>query len=257
MRKVLIAGGNGVIGRILAEGLMSEYEVTVLDKDRYDGITHAIQADASNYEDLLKKIPRDTDVIVNLLAVKIKYDVMDVAEFEKMTDIFYRATYYLCRAAAELGIPKVVFASSNHVTDVYEKDGHSLLGREITTDDYPLSKNLYGVLKLTSEHVGHLFYLENKLSVINLRIGTVVTDEMDTLHEKDRTKKTLLSHPDLLSIFKAAIETNIRYGTYYAVSDNPGRPWSIESAVQELGFTPQINTAELLKEEEENGNNRA
>lgn len=48
-----------------------------------------------------------------------------------------------------------------------------------------------------------------------------MTDEMDTLHEKERTKKTLLSHPDLLSIFKAAIETNIRYGTYYAVSDNP------------------------------------
>lgn len=88
MRKVLIAGGNGVIGRILAKGLMSEYEVTVLDKDRYEGLAPAIQADASNYDDLLKKIPRDTDVIVNLLAVKIKYDVMDTAEFEKMTDIF-------------------------------------------------------------------------------------------------------------------------------------------------------------------------
>ncbi|AEP87868.1 NAD(P)-dependent oxidoreductase [Bacillus spizizenii] len=250
MKKVLIAGGNGVIGRLLAEGLISDYEVTVLDKDHFDGTASSIQADAANYEELLKKIPKDTDVILNLLAVNIKYDVMDIAEFEKMTDVFYRASYYLCRAAAELGIQKLVFASSNHVTDVYEKDGRSLLGREITTSDYPLSKNLYGVLKLTSEQIGHLFYLENKLSVINLRIGTVVTDEMDTLHEKERTKKTLLSHPDLLSIFKAAIETNIRYGTYYAVSDNPGRPWSIESAVNELGFSPQINTAELLKEEE-------
>lgn len=55
MRKVLIAGGNGVIGRILAKGLMSEYEVTVLDKDRYEGLAPAIQADASNYDDLLKR----------------------------------------------------------------------------------------------------------------------------------------------------------------------------------------------------------
>ncbi|MGV2470215.1 NAD(P)-dependent oxidoreductase, partial [Bacillus subtilis] len=75
---------------------------------------------------------------------------------------------------------------------------------------------------------GHLFYLEKKLSVINRIIGTVVTVEMAPLHEKERTKKTLLSHPDLLSVFKAAIETTIRYVTYYAVSDNPGRPWSIE-----------------------------
>ena len=27
MKKVLIAGGNGVIGRLLAEGLISDYEV--------------------------------------------------------------------------------------------------------------------------------------------------------------------------------------------------------------------------------------
>lgn len=189
MKKVLIAGGNGVIGRLLAEGLRSDYEVTVLDKDHFNDTASSIQADAANYDELLKKIPKDTDVILNLLAVKIKYDVMDIAEFEKMTDVFYKASYYLCRAAAELGTEKLVFASSNHVTDVYEKDGRSLLGREITTSDYPLSKNLYGVLKLTSEQIGHLFYLENKLSVINLRIGTVVTDEMDTLHKKNGRKR--------------------------------------------------------------------
>lgn len=101
MKKVLIAGGNGVIGRLLAEGLISDYEVTVLDKDHFDGKASSIQADAANYEELLKKIPKDTDAILNLLAVKIKYDIMDIAEFEKMTDVFYRASYYLCRAAAE------------------------------------------------------------------------------------------------------------------------------------------------------------
>lgn len=81
--KVLIAGGNGVIGRLLAEGLISDYEVTVLDKDHFDGKASSIQADAANYEELLKKIPKDTDAILNLLAVKIKYDIMDIAEFEK------------------------------------------------------------------------------------------------------------------------------------------------------------------------------
>ncbi|MCY7797768.1 NAD(P)-dependent oxidoreductase, partial [Bacillus spizizenii] len=47
MKKVLIAGGNGVIGRLLAEGLLSDYEVTVLDKDHFDGTASSIQADAA------------------------------------------------------------------------------------------------------------------------------------------------------------------------------------------------------------------
>lgn len=251
MKKVLIAGGSGVIGRILAKGLSPEFQVAVLDKERCEDGFESYQADASSYPDLVKQIPNDTDVLVNLLAVKIKHDVLDINEFEKMTDVFYRASYYLYRAAVELGIKKVIFASSNHVTDVYEENGRSLLGREITTQDYPKSKNLYGVLKLTSENIGHLFYLENKLSVINLRIGTVAENETGILHEKERTNKTLLSHTDLLKIFKAAIETDIGYGTYYAVSDNPGKPWSIESAINELGYTPEMNTRDLLKEKED------
>lgn len=55
MKKVLIAGGNGVIGRLLAEGLISDYEVTVLDKDHFDGKASSIQADAANYEELLDR----------------------------------------------------------------------------------------------------------------------------------------------------------------------------------------------------------
>ncbi len=62
------------------------------------------------------------------------------------------------RSAARLGIQKVIFASSNHVTDRYEKDGHSLLGREITADDVPATINVYRILKFASEQLGSLFH---------------------------------------------------------------------------------------------------
>lgn len=88
MKKIVIAGGSGVIGRILAKGLSTEFQVAVLDKERYDGGFESYQADASSYPDLVKHIPNDTDVLVNLLAVKIKHDVLDIDEFEKMTDVF-------------------------------------------------------------------------------------------------------------------------------------------------------------------------
>lgn len=94
-------------------------------------------------------------------------------------------------------MPKVVFASSNHVTDVYEKGGDSLLGRQINTNDYPQSKSLYGLLKLASENLGYLFshQLDAKVSVINLRIGTAAENEPRNAARKTEKQKNAFIPP--------------------------------------------------------------
>ncbi|EDW20024.1 NAD(P)-dependent oxidoreductase [Bacillus pumilus] len=249
MKKITIIGGCGVIGRILTKTLSSEYEITIIDQTGC--VKGDILADATNEQELYEAIPRDTDVIIHLLNMEMTHDVMNHEEFEKMNDIFWRSSYSMFRSAASLGIRKVIFASSNHVTDRYEKDGRSLLGRHITTNDVPATQNVYGILKFASEQLGRLFHDQTGMSVINLRIGTVVTDEMEALHEKDRTKRTLLSHEDLAGMIKAAIETTVPFGTYYAVSENEEKPWSTENTKQELGYRPDVNTTEILEENDQ------
>ncbi|MGM0726959.1 NAD(P)-dependent oxidoreductase [Bacillus sp. GBSW2] len=249
MKKITIIGGCGVIGRILTKGLSSEYEITIIDQTSC--VKGAILADAANEQELYEAIPRDTDVIMHLLNMDMTHDVMNLEEFEKVNDIFWRSSYYMFRSAARLGIRKVIFASSNHVTDRYEEDGRSLLGRNITTDDVPATKNVYGILKFASEQLGRLFHDQTGMSVINLRIGTVVTDEMEALHKKRRTKRTLLSHEDLIGMTKAAIETTVPFGTYYAVSENEEKPWTTEKIKQELGYRPDVNTTEILEENDQ------
>ncbi|MFJ5670091.1 NAD-dependent epimerase/dehydratase family protein [Bacillus safensis] len=244
MKKITIIGGCGVIGRLLTKALSTEYNVTIIDQTSCVG--GVILADAANEQNVYEAIPRDTDVILHLLNMDMTHDVMDHEEFAKMTDIFWSSTYYMFRSAARLGIRKVIFASSNHVTDRYEENGRSLLGRQITTEDVPSTKNVYGILKFASEQLGRLFHDQTGMSVINLRIGTVVTDEMKALHKKQRTKRTLLSHEDLASMVKSAIETDIPFGTYYAVSENEEKPWSTEKTKQELGYEPDVNTTEIL-----------
>ncbi|MDN4634919.1 MULTISPECIES: NAD-dependent epimerase/dehydratase family protein [unclassified Bacillus (in: firmicutes)] len=249
MKKITMIGGCGVIGRLLTKELSSEYDLTIIDQTRC--VEEVIFANAANDEELFQAIPRDTDVIIHLLNIDMTHDVMNEKEFAKMNEVFWISTYNMFRSAARLSIPKVIFASSNHVTDRYEKDGHSLLGREITTDDVPATKNVYGILKFASEQLGRLFHDQTGMSVINLRIGTVVTDEIEGLHTKKRTKRTLLSHEDLFGMIKAAIETDVPFGTYYAVSENEGKPWSTEKTKQELGYRPDVNTAEILKENDQ------
>lgn len=154
-------------------------------------------------------------------------------------------------AAITLGIPKIVYASSNHITDYYEKDGFSTLGREVTTEDYPYSNGLYGVLKLASENIGHILshQTENNLSLINLRIGSVHPNEMEAVKEDDRLHRTLLTHEDTVQLFDLALESTVRYGTYYGVSDNPQKPWSTDNAIEQLGFISRSNALDVLKKE--------
>ncbi|WP_223254378.1 NAD-dependent epimerase/dehydratase family protein [Bacillus sp. HNG] len=250
-KKIAIIGGTGLIGSILEEGLNTKYEIFILDK-KVDHHPNHIEVDATNFEDLVSKIPPDCDALVNLLNVNTKNDFKDLSQFHKKTEIHFLASFYILKAAIDLGIPKVVYASSNHVTDFYEKDGMSSLGREIKVEDYPYSKSLYGTLKLASENLGHIlaYEEENNLSVINLRIGSVRRDEVKDLQTIPRTQKTLLSHQDVIQLVDLAIQSTIKFGTYYGVSDNKDKPWSTENATRELGFISKTNSTDVLERAE-------
>ena len=248
-KKVTIIGGAGTIGSILYEGLRDKYDIVILDKNVSEQSAEFVMVDATNFESLLDSIPKDSDALINLLTIKTKNDLKDVQNFHKMTNIHFISSFYVMHAAISLGIPKVVYASSNHTTDYYEKNGFSSLGREINTSDYPHSCGLYGVLKFASENIGQLLASQtDDLSIINLRIGSVHPDEHKAVKEDERLIRTLLSHKDTVQLFDSAIQSTVRYGTYYGVSDNPSKPWSTESAKRELGFVSKLNSVEILKQ---------
>ena len=240
LRKITIIGGSGTVGDILVEELQNNYDVRVLDKHIQSNSATYHYVDATHYDELRSTIPKDTDVIINLLRIDTAHAIEPVEVFDQMTDVFFKATYYIMLIAKEFRIPKVIFASSNHVTDYYEENGYSKLQREITTNDYPYPKGLYGVLKIASEQAGFIFSLHSNLSIINIRIGSVpAKNEKDALKENDRLTRTLLSKEDLVELFSAAIEAKVNFGTYYGVSNNPDKPWDISNAIEELGYSPK------------------
>jgi NAD+ dependent glucose-6-phosphate dehydrogenase len=247
-KKITIIGGAGTIGSILYKGLSDKYTIVILDKTTPKYANEFIKVDATNPASLLDSIPKDSDVLINLLTIKTENDLRDVQEFQRMTNVHLQSSFYVYHAAISLGIPKVVYASSNHTTDSYENDGFSTLGREITTSDFPYSRGLYGVLKFASEQVGYLMTKQSeKLSIINLRIGSVHPDEQKAVKEDNRLHRTLLSHEDTVQLFDLAIQSTVKYGTYYGVSDNPDKPWSVESTYRELGYIPRVNSLQVKK----------
>jgi NAD+ dependent glucose-6-phosphate dehydrogenase len=252
-KKIALIGGSGTIGTVLYNGLCSKYDIVILDKKAPEEPADFIETDAADYENLTENIPEDTDVLVNLLTIKTENELENLQEFHMMTSIHFIASFYILHAASSLGIPKVVFASSNHAADYYEKNGYSSLGREVTAQDFPMSVGLYGVLKYASEGVGRIMASNenNNLSVINLRVGSVHPDEGAAVKDDDRLCRTLLSHEDAVQLFDLAIQSTIKNGTYYGVSDNPDKPWSTETAWKELGFVSKKNAKEVLEENDE------
>lgn len=240
MKKIVIIGGFGTVGKILYEGLSELHDCYVLDNRIEMDNAHNIYVDATDYQQLLEKIPPQTDVIINLLRMETDHAIEDIEAFDKMTAVFFKASYYILQAANQLNISKVIFASSNHVTDYYEEDGDSLLNREINVLDYPYPKGLYGVLKLASEQLGFIYSLNSDMSIINIRIGSVPAEsEQKAIEENSRLEKTILHKRDLIDLFSSAITAKVRFGTYYGVSNNSGKPWDISNAVAELGYQPE------------------
>lgn len=244
-KHIILIGGSGIIGTTLAEELETRYRITVMDITKPPAARCAfIQVDATDYDQLLSKLPEGADAVINLLKINAK-DEME--HLDRMIEVYLKATIHLLNAAVERNIPKVVFASSNHVTDAYEIEGRSTFGRPIHTQDYPYSMSLYGILKLASENAGYMISAKKGLSVINIRIGSVPQDELQAVEHNKRIRHTLLTRADVAALFQAAIEADVQFGTYYGVSDNPGKPWDTDNTQNELGFVSLSNSEDIAK----------
>lgn len=249
-KQVLLLGGLGVIGRILWRGLTKEYKLIIGDLSEtpvYESMEYR-RIDITDYEELCDSIPKGTCAIVNLAGIPRQDRVVDVHMFRKMMAVYAQGAYNVLQAACATGVAKVVLVSTNHVTGMSEKEGLSLIGKEIDLSIYPKPDDIYGGFKLAQESWGRVISDVSGLSVICLRIGTVVEDECEELKKSTRVRRTLLSQVDSIALFRCAIEAKVKFGIYCGVSDNPERPWSIRNAIEELNYKPSRNSMQVLKD---------
>jgi nucleoside-diphosphate-sugar epimerase len=248
--RVAVTGANGTIGRVVLDRL----------RDRYDllALTHrpaGFPSQAIELHDLASVVAavRGADAILHLggaSTVEASWDSVLEANIVGVRNVF--------EAAALAGVPKVVFASSNHVVGGYETDEAPGIYRgrrggpigelaELRPD------SLYGASKAFGEILGRYYADHRGLAVICVRIGTVRPDDdpasvdiastaawlrLSLAERYERMRATWLSHRDCADLLATAIDTDARWAVVYGVSDNPARFWSLEGARRELGFRP-------------------
>ena len=241
--RVLVAGAGGLIGSILWEGLAREHSLEGIDLrgDRARGIR---KVDVARPRSLGRAF-QGIDAVVDL-ATGSKVDI----SWEQVeADIQGRVN--MLEAARLHGVRRYVFASSNHVTGMYELDqpyasiaagtydGLDPSSIPLIATDWPVRPDSpYGVGKAFAEAATRYYAEEHDISCICLRIGTVLAEDRPKI---PRHFATLLTHRDLLGLVSCALRAplELRHGVYYGVSANTWRFWDLANAAAELGFEPQ------------------
>lgn len=138
-------------------------------------------------------------------------------------------------AARLEGVPRVVFASSNHAAGNGEyRDVYGALPRP---DSY------YGATKVFGEAIGSFYHDAYGMHVVCLRIGSCFDEPMN-----ERMLRTWLSPDDTGRLVEAALTHPApNFTIVWGVSDNRDRTWPLDSA-KALGYQPRDDAAKYVRE---------
>lgn len=227
-KTVLITGAAGRIGLALRDGLADRYNLrlmchrTVLEPRQGEEV---VVADLGDLEAVRRAVD-GVDAIVHMAGNPNMH-----ASFADTLSANIVGAYHVYEAARLHNVPRVVFASTNHVTGVYEEIG------ALVVPELPVRPDgFYGASKAYGELLGRYYCDRYGLAVICLRIGSFIPKPTS-----QRTLGTWISRRDMVQLTWRGIETPVRYGIYYGISANSRRQWDITGAREQLGYAPEDN----------------
>lgn len=232
-RRILITGSTGTVGSVLSHRLRDDYEVLGHARTaRPDATPPVLGADLADY-DAVRTLMDGVDTVVHLAGA-----ASPEAGWDSVLDANIIGTRNVLEAARDAGVRRVVYASSNHAAGMDDRDEEW----PISPARRPRPDSLYGVSKAFGETLGRYYHDEYGLSFIALRIGWVAADPRTT--DIELLHAMWLSEGDTGRVVRCAIEAQVDFGIYYAISDNPNRRWELTSTMLDLGYRPQDSWAE-------------
>jgi nucleoside-diphosphate-sugar epimerase len=229
--RVLITGAAGNLGTKLSSAFANRYDLILLDRQRIDGPT-AVCADFSTYDKNWATYFGNVSVVIHLAA-----NPNERARWHELIRDNIDSVLNICHACVKNKVARLIFASSCHTMGGYRDKNVDL----ITADMEPLPDSDYGASKLIGEKICQSFSEQYPLSVIGLRIGWVPRGDQRPSRETGRWLRGLwLSNRDLVQVFEKSIEAkNMKFEILYAMSNNEGMNWDLETTMKTLSYKPQ------------------
>ncbi|WP_329562076.1 NAD-dependent epimerase/dehydratase family protein [Kitasatospora sp. NBC_01266] len=209
---LLVTGASGAIGTRLATDLTAQgVRLRLLDRR-----TPAVRPPAG--AEFVQAHLRDQDAVdkaaVGACAIIHLAGSSQEGPFADMVEHNITGTHHVLEAARRQRVPRVVLASSHHVTGLNPASG---------PEDAPLAPDsFYAVSKVTMEALGYLYAHKGGMEVVAVRIGSCRPRPSEPRH-----RVTWLSPRDATILLYAAATRPLtsRFLTLYGTSGNAERWW--------------------------------
>ena len=232
---MLVTGAAGTIGVMLRRGLPAlGWRLRLLDTAQPGPAAageEIVNADIRNGA-AVEAAMTGIEAVVHLAAYP-----SPATPFADVLEVNIAGTYEVFDAARRAGVPRIVFASSNHAV------GFTPRAELVGVDVPPRPDSYYGVSKVFGEALGRLYADRYGMRVAALRIGSCQDRPVTRRH-----LSTWLSPGDMVRLAAACLAApDLTYAVVYGISANSRRWWDLGPG-RALGYEP-VDDAEAYAAE--------
>ena len=223
--RLLLTGAAGGLGRVLRPRLKRHCEVLrVSDLADLGPAAAGEEVQPARLEDgaAIHALLEGVSAVVHLGGVSTEQP------FDPILQANIVGIHHLYEAARLHRVPRIVYASSNHVTGFYRQD-------EVVSPRDPMRPDgYYGLSKAYGELLSRFYFDRHGIETVCLRIGSSFPAPRDR-----RMLATWLSYDDLERLVVASLTAPVvGHSVVYGVSDNT-TTWWINDSARHLGFRPK------------------
>ena len=235
-QRILITGAAGLVGSALRRYLRDRYDFRLLFHRNVPEVEpgdQVVVADVANLECMIEA-GDGVDAIVHLGIAVAGRGTPRTLYNQMIFETNIRGTYNIFESARINGVKKVIFASTNHVTGFYEKEG------SISAPELPVRPDsMYGVSKAYGEALGRFYFDQYGIACYCVRIANFPnTDESNREYEPGMNR--WLSSRDMAELAHLCLaDPKSQFAIIYGASQGGEKKWDLSSGKELVGWEPQ------------------
>lgn len=237
MPTILITGAGGRIGTMLRKRLAAPGRVLrLLDIAPLEAgpAEEAITASVTDMS-AMRAACDGAQAVIHLGGIPSE------APWERILDVNIHGTYVTFEAAQQAGVPRVIFASSNHAVGFTPRSAFP-----VPDYAFPAPDTYYGVSKVSGEALAALYHHRYGMDAICVRILSCFERP-----ENPRMLSTWLSPDDAGRLFDACLTApSPGFRVIYGVSANTRGGWVSLEEARALGYEPRDDAETYAREVE-------